>query len=469
MPHGVVGLVLAQLLEQAPRAVVGQECGEAPVVCHGESVADDGLRGDRHACRKLGEQRVRRFLQLLLEVLVEEIAVGVEARWRMAYCHLRVDNARTRGREHLPQLGLRPDRAERTVLAPITATGLFASAASPRGRDSQSTAFLSWPCTDATHEAEAVVRALLAEHGVEAQISVDRWHDLEQRWEDESVPLPQTEAEREAERERLEQTEEAESRASGRALWEVRMELPSHGSTRELADRLEADGLHVIRRWTFLLVGADSEDDARELAERLRDEAPDAAVHVEPSPPDTIAEVAPGNPFAIFGGLAGYKPARIITDTTPGRGRSLPSLREFLSVVSDLGRWSKRGTHGSRARTEARGGVRGDVPVRLHGRHGDEQGGRRSARTAGDRVGPDGDDLAGGHVSGGHFNPAVSLACFCADVARRRLRALHDCPVCRRRRRRCIVLSPESATGHAFRRDRPGRIVVEFIFTFALV
>jgi len=157
---------------------------------------------------------------------------------------------------------------------------------------------------EAIHEAETVVRALLAENGVEARISVDRWHDLEQRWEDESVPLPQTEAERETERERLEETEEAESRASGRALWEVRLELPSHGRTRELGNRLEGDGLHVIRRWTFLLVGADSEDDARELAERLRAEAPDAAVHVEPIG-EMIAEVAPGNPFAIFGSLAG--------------------------------------------------------------------------------------------------------------------------------------------------------------------
>jgi hypothetical protein len=157
---------------------------------------------------------------------------------------------------------------------------------------------------EAIHEAEAVVRSLLAEHGVEADVSIDRWHELEQQWEDESLPLPQTDAEREAERERLEQTEEAESRERGRALWEVRLELPSHGRTRELADRLEQQGLRVIRRWTFLLVGADSEDDARELAERLRADATDAAIHVEPSG-EMIAEVAPGNPFAIFGGLAG--------------------------------------------------------------------------------------------------------------------------------------------------------------------
>ena len=156
----------------------------------------------------------------------------------------------------------------------------------------------------AIHEAESLVRNVLAENGVAADMRVDRWHDLEQSWEDESVPLPQTEADREAELDRLEETEEAESRATGRALWEVRLELPSHGQTQKLADRLEQEGLHVIRRWTFLLVGAESEDDARELADRLRAEAPDAAIQVEPSG-EMVAEVSPRNPFAIFGGLAG--------------------------------------------------------------------------------------------------------------------------------------------------------------------
>ena len=95
---------------------------------------------------------------------------------------------------------------------------------------------------DAIHQAEAVLHAFLAERGIDAAIRVDRWHELEQSWEDESVPLPETEAAREAERERLEETEEAESQASGRALWEVRLELPSHHRTRELGNRLEDEG-----------------------------------------------------------------------------------------------------------------------------------------------------------------------------------------------------------------------------------
>jgi hypothetical protein len=47
------------------------------------------------------------------------------------------------------------------------------------------------------------------------------------------------------------------------------------------------------------------EDEARRLADELRDEAPEGArVHVEPG--GRVAwEVAPENPFAIFGGFGG--------------------------------------------------------------------------------------------------------------------------------------------------------------------
>ena len=46
-----------------------------------------------------------------------------------------------------------------------------------------------------------------------------------------------------------------------------------------LADKLRSEGRTVIRRWKFLVVGANNEDDARELAEQIRREAPpDATV-----------------------------------------------------------------------------------------------------------------------------------------------------------------------------------------------
>lgn len=151
-------------------------------------------------------------------------------------------------------------------------------------------------------EAERIVRGVLDEQGVEARIDVARWHPLEERWEDPAVPLPRTEEERRAELARLEAEEVSESRESG-PDWEVRLELPGHRETAELADRLESEGIPVLRRWKFLLVGADSEQQAEELAERLREEAPPGTVVKVEGSGELLDEVAFPNPFVIFGGL----------------------------------------------------------------------------------------------------------------------------------------------------------------------
>ena len=86
----------------------------------------------------------------------------------------------------------------------------------------------------------------------------------------------------------------------------MRIELASHHDARALAERLENEGFHlVVRRWSYLLVGTDNEDDARELAQKLEDELPDGAtIHVEPGG-GTAWKAVPSNPFAVFGGLAG--------------------------------------------------------------------------------------------------------------------------------------------------------------------
>jgi hypothetical protein len=154
-------------------------------------------------------------------------------------------------------------------------------------------------------EVEAVVRDELATRNIPAILTLERWHPIEQLWRDAALPLPQTEAEVETEWEHREAREEAESLAAGKAEWEVRIELSTHEQTEELADRLRQEGIPVVRRSTFLLVGAPSEADATELAERLRAEAPEgAAVHVQPGG-EMVWEVAPKNPFAFLGGLGG--------------------------------------------------------------------------------------------------------------------------------------------------------------------
>jgi hypothetical protein len=154
--------------------------------------------------------------------------------------------------------------------------------------------------TDSEERARGVLETIQSE---EARTVLECWHPAAAEWRDASVPLPKTEDEVEAERQRLQEREAAESLETGEAQWEVRVELPGHDETVALADRLEAEGNPVVRRHTFLLVGALNEDDAHAIAERLEGEVPEGArIEVEPGG-GMVWEVAPHNPFAVFGGL----------------------------------------------------------------------------------------------------------------------------------------------------------------------
>jgi hypothetical protein len=128
--------------------------------------------------------------------------------------------------------------------------------------------------------AKAIVAAELADEGIEARTSaVERWLPEEERWTGEE---PQ-------------ETWEEEEIDRGYAPWEVRVERETHAEARGLADELERDGYDVVRRWRYLIVGTASEEEARELAQRVHGE-------VEPGG-QVVWEVMPQNPFAVFGGL----------------------------------------------------------------------------------------------------------------------------------------------------------------------
>lgn len=146
---------------------------------------------------------------------------------------------------------------------------------------------------NAAREADRVVREVLAQHGLEADLTLDRWHPIEEEWESADAALPQTTEQREAEHQRLEQEEARESQTTGHAQFEVRVELPSHHDAVHLAERLEAEGRPVIRRWKYLILGANDSDDAEALAQLIRQEAPEASVHAE--------ELGPLLPFTNFG------------------------------------------------------------------------------------------------------------------------------------------------------------------------
>ncbi len=138
---------------------------------------------------------------------------------------------------------------------------------------------------DSPAEAESarrIVEAELAEEGIEpTEVVSEHWLPEEERWSGE----PPSE------------TWEQEEVEQGFAPWEVRVELDSHGEAEQLADQLEAEGYDVARRWRYLIVGAASEEDARELARRVHGEA-------EPGG-EVVWEATPTNPFAVFGGLGG--------------------------------------------------------------------------------------------------------------------------------------------------------------------
>jgi hypothetical protein len=153
--------------------------------------------------------------------------------------------------------------------------------------------------------AEDVVRKLATENGLDVGLQLDRWHPEEERWEDARAALPETDAEHRAEHERREADETADSEATGIADWDVRVEFKTHHEAVEFAKREEENGQSVVRRWKFVLLGANDEDDANTLAARLAQELPPGAVvHAEPGS-GVAWEFTPSNRFAVFGGLAG--------------------------------------------------------------------------------------------------------------------------------------------------------------------
>ena len=84
------------------------------------------------------------------------------------------------------------------------------------------------------------------------------------------------------------------------------MELHSHRETVAVAERLRGEGLPVVRRWRYLLIGSRDEDGANALAERIRGEVPPGSTVTAEVSQRAAYDDDPGRgSFAIFGGLGG--------------------------------------------------------------------------------------------------------------------------------------------------------------------
>jgi hypothetical protein len=150
------------------------------------------------------------------------------------------------------------------------------------------------------------IRTLAAEHGWQVELELMRWHPEAEEWEDADKPLPATDAERAAEHAERVAKEREESNQRGYAEYEVKVHCSSHRDTVKLANRLHEEGLPIVRRWKYLLVGANDEDAANALAERLRTEAPAGATVTAEVSQRAAWDDDPGRgSFAMFGGLGG--------------------------------------------------------------------------------------------------------------------------------------------------------------------
>jgi hypothetical protein len=162
--------------------------------------------------------------------------------------------------------------------------------------------FLYGEAEDEVRRAAEEVRPLLGLDAPAAVATVERWHPVEERWEDPSVAMPETPEDVAREEASRRAREEQASRLRGEPEWEVRIELADRHAAAALQERLADEGYGPVRRFRYLIVGADSHDAATELADRLRPELPaGAAVVVEGSA--SVAREQLRNPFAVFGGL----------------------------------------------------------------------------------------------------------------------------------------------------------------------
>jgi hypothetical protein len=152
--------------------------------------------------------------------------------------------------------------------------------------------------------AQQLVEQIGAQHDWQLTSQLRRWHPEAEIWEDPDAPEPLTAVQRATEDQIRNAGERRESAEQGYPDWEVRVTCASRHEAGELSDRLQNEGIANVHRWDWVLVGANDEDDAQAVAQRLRGELPHAQITVELNLRTTWKN-APGNPFSLLGGLAG--------------------------------------------------------------------------------------------------------------------------------------------------------------------
>ena len=168
-------------------------------------------------------------------------------------------------------------------------------------RDGREIYLYAWH-EESAREAERVARELMEADKLVGQITLTRWHPIAEEWKAADEPLPQDEADR-AEEIRLHEEEARRERrdSPGDYPWQVVIDVPHVRDTFGLAKKLHEEDLPVKRRFRYVLVGADTEDDAIELGKRLEAEVPEGTHVGVRGNPDDLHPPA----FVQLGGLGG--------------------------------------------------------------------------------------------------------------------------------------------------------------------
>lgn len=165
--------------------------------------------------------------------------------------------------------------------------------------------FLYAGAREQAEAARGLVLSLAQQHGWKLGVDFKHWHPTAEEWEDPDLSLPRNDEAKRAEHQELIAAERRQVEESGHPEYEVRVDLPSFHEASQFAETLRSEGLPVVHRWKFLLIGVPDEDSGKELVERIQDQAPAGSqVSLEGTWAAAYAE-RPPNPFAIFGGMGG--------------------------------------------------------------------------------------------------------------------------------------------------------------------
>jgi hypothetical protein len=154
-------------------------------------------------------------------------------------------------------------------------------------------------------KARALVESWGADNSEDLDVSFTRWHPIALEWRPADESLPEDAEARAAEHQAKIAKERKETEEQGYPQYEVRIDLPSRDEAGAFADRLRREGLPLVHRWKYILVGAADEDAVKELADRIRSEAPIGSKIAVEATWKEMADDLPRNPFAFLGGLGG--------------------------------------------------------------------------------------------------------------------------------------------------------------------